>query len=834
MDLLKRSRGGRAPAILTLAILVLSGLAAVVVVPGAGDASSLPVAWRDSASFGIENSHIRLSGTYTHYAFCPGPSAVTAWWQDLVYKDTGTDWTDRYGNNLYAGSPLCLADAGSMSLTPSSNAASASMTFTYTSGGGSLRYYVVYSLSATSSYVSVSFAVTNRGGSPISLNGLAVMRVNTYIAGDWFNDNWYIPGVGQGAFTGTTQTEAHTASAPWIALWDQSKSEGIGIVVSSAISLDSVTADTYDWYGLCLCSEGAYFSLGSSSLPPGGTYSYTGYYLLYTGTGPGPVQGFSTGTVGVQQNSFYEMLKAAAQNRSRSYAYFADMLNQTTWENSGQRDFQAWVDRAKPSVSGLTEDTLWAVSSPAILKGASGNMDAFLSSWQTLQGGPFASGLQDTFSGQCKESCPDALATALRTMSALAGDEVTTIESILSSSGSTALQSKILMRLQTSERTAITTNFEKGLGMDTFCAGSSCGTYFLMPLNAYAANLETQAEANAQGVAGGKAAADELFNQCIIFMQNDAQYLQKSIDNLNSKAQTAFLTITSHSPVDLLVTTPGGLKIGYDPSLGHAVNEVVGANYTGEGSEPETVSIPWPVTGSYNVTIVPSWYGPYSVDIQTGSIGGAILTKLVQHGVAALGSVSQVNFAVRMCKPLPAAVGRALTCTVSISGRSPTGSITWSSSVPGRFSHDTCMLSKKGLCRVRFTPTSADPSVSIRAFYGGDSKNPASVQTTALTVAQRSARVVVSCRPASVAANSGRLVTCTGAVRGLVPTGILVWSQVAGDGSVSFASPVCTLVGYRCSVTLAGSAPGSVTIQAAYGGDINNIGSYRTRVVTVK
>jgi outer membrane protein assembly factor BamB len=88
------------------------------------------------------------------------------------------------------------------------------------------------------------------------------------------------------------------------------------------------------------------------------------------------------------------------------------------------------------------------------------------------------------------------------------------------------------------------------------------------------------------------------------------------------------------------------------------------------------------------------------------------------------------------CTKTSLAVGSSMTCKATVKGFSPTGSVTWSSSVAGKFSKLSCKLSK-GACSVRFTPTTAGSSVTITASYGGDSKNPPFSGTARLVVTMK-------------------------------------------------------------------------------------------------
>jgi hypothetical protein len=67
------------------------------------------------------------------------------------------------------------------------------------------------------------------------------------------------------------------------------------------------------------------------------------------------------------------------------------------------------------------------------------------------------------------------------------------------------------------------------------------------------------------------------------------------------------------SVANLYVTDPRGLHVGVDPSTGQVVNEIPGAIYTGQGSEPQVVAIPDPLDGNYVVLLIGTATGTYSV-----------------------------------------------------------------------------------------------------------------------------------------------------------------------------------------------------------------------------
>jgi sugar lactone lactonase YvrE len=85
------------------------------------------------------------------------------------------------------------------------------------------------------------------------------------------------------------------------------------------------------------------------------------------------------------------------------------------------------------------------------------------------------------------------------------------------------------------------------------------------------------------------------------------------------------------------------------------------------------------------------------------------------------------------CSPSSMTAGSPTTCTATVTGSSPTGSIRWSASGNGTFSSSTCTLSSGG-CSVTFTPSSPG-AITITGTYGGDSNNDVSSGTVVIIVA---------------------------------------------------------------------------------------------------
>jgi hypothetical protein len=85
------------------------------------------------------------------------------------------------------------------------------------------------------------------------------------------------------------------------------------------------------------------------------------------------------------------------------------------------------------------------------------------------------------------------------------------------------------------------------------------------------------------------------------------------------------------------------------------------------------------------------------------------------------------------CSPNPVTIGLSTTCTATVSGFNPTGTITWTTnSTSGSFGNPSRTLSS-GSCSTTYTDTSTG-AVNITASYGGDSNNAPSSGSTVLNV----------------------------------------------------------------------------------------------------
>jgi hypothetical protein len=101
------------------------------------------------------------------------------------------------------------------------------------------------------------------------------------------------------------------------------------------------------------------------------------------------------------------------------------------------------------------------------------------------------------------------------------------------------------------------------------------------------------------------------------------------------------LTMYGHSPIQFLVTDPSGKQTGYDPSTGAYVENIPGSTYGFEGgitddsgqgpSTPTTLyfHIDNPSNGAYQVQVVGTGTGQYSLDVVSENGNGAPVSQTV-------------------------------------------------------------------------------------------------------------------------------------------------------------------------------------------------------------
>lgn len=240
------------------------------------------LAWKDETSFGLENSHLKLEGDYSHF------NHGMPWFNYLLFKDTATTWTSPWDDIFMLYLPrLFSADSATVSIEAFNYENKAELTYSCDISNPPPPCPPVHcDLTigiADGAYFYWTAEVTNIGSTtaqvPISLS------LYTFIAGDTSNDYYYVPGHGQGQFIGTQENLYYQPTESWVAVWDEAKSEGCGIINTQGFTDLSIAIS--DWYALTAVPEMAHLQEANGiTLAPGETSSvYDCYYYFYEGTG---------------------------------------------------------------------------------------------------------------------------------------------------------------------------------------------------------------------------------------------------------------------------------------------------------------------------------------------------------------------------------------------------------------------------------------------------------------------------------------------------------------------------------------------------------------------
>ena len=200
-------------------------------------------------------------------------------------------------------------------------------------------------------------------------------------------------------------------------------------------------------------------------------------------------------------------------------------------------------------------------------------------------------------------------------------------------------------------------------------------------------------------------------------------------------------------------------------------------------------------------TITASYGGDTNNNASSGS-----LTQTVNKATSTTALASSVN---------PSTSGQSVTFTATVTGVSPTGTVT--------FKDGATTLGSATLSGGQASFTTSALSVgshTITASYGGDTNNNSSTATLTQVVNQATSTTTLS---SSVnPSTSSQSVTFTAAVTGVSPTGTVTFK----DGATTLGS--ATLSGGQASFTTSALSVGSHTIAASYGGDTNNNSSTAT------
>ena len=96
------------------------------------------------------------------------------------------------------------------------------------------------------------------------------------------------------------------------------------------------------------------------------------------------------------------------------------------------------------------------------------------------------------------------------------------------------------------------------------------------------------------------------------------------------------LLVSGFSPVNILVIDSNGRRVGYDPQSKESIFEIPDALYSGPESDPETIIVADPTTGSYQIETYSTGTGSYSISVES-IVSGEIVDTATWTGTAAPG-----------------------------------------------------------------------------------------------------------------------------------------------------------------------------------------------------
>jgi len=133
----------------------------------------------------------------------------------------------------------------------------------YSITSGNLKEELTYTIYPGEPYVYLTLSVMNVGSG--TENTYAGIQFTTWIAGDHANDYFYVPGHGQGQFSGIGNVNFPDATETWIAEWDQNKGEGCGMLSTKSFTPSNMITEDFG------IGEGFKFISDNFDLAPGQT-----------------------------------------------------------------------------------------------------------------------------------------------------------------------------------------------------------------------------------------------------------------------------------------------------------------------------------------------------------------------------------------------------------------------------------------------------------------------------------------------------------------------------------------------------------------------------------
>ena len=167
---------------------------------------------------------------------------------------------------------------------------------------------------------------------------------------------------------------------------------------------------------------------------------------------------------------------------------------------------------------------------------------------------------------------------------------------------------------------------------------SSCGEVIGLVRQPGQQSMDVEIYNTKNGTSAGPGA--QLPIQPIQLSSTSASYVATTAGGSTTLGQNnpdCSISVSAHSPVDILLIDGQGRRCGFDSSSGTVVNQIPGGSYTGTGTEPQTITVPY-AAGTYQIEAygLPSLTAPapYRLSIVTANESDAT----DEHDIAGMAS----------------------------------------------------------------------------------------------------------------------------------------------------------------------------------------------------
>jgi hypothetical protein len=637
-------------------------------------------------------------------------------------------------------------------------------------------------------------------------------------------------GTPTGPVEGTVALAYNSTAGMWEGVFPISKSVDQGawvLEVSGADSSGNLAATAYSWLNVGMIAsvytDSTAYSLGEgisiySAISYNGRSTATGAYTATIG-----LDGRSLGTVPLSYNAEQSLWMGAFNVPLSDSAGFYRIVVTGNDGSENSAYGETLVSVATPSATSIScAGSVAVLTSSACIATVSGNDTAGIVSFTSSGLGTFTSGVCTLVGGSCSVGyVPVSTAGSPQTIDASYSGDIVSLPSEGTSvvwvnpitSFSTVACSPSTVLVNASATCTVTVADGHPTGNVSWAQVKSPGSVTISP-SSCTLSSSYQCQVAIEGASPGSVTLSAKYNG----------------DASDTPSRGTFAVIVEPVVSVAVVCAPASVVVGMSATC---TASVVGSpsnkgkvTWLSSGAELSELMCTLK-NGACSVKYTPMHTGSVNITASLGNNpsppGNFDLTVTLRP------STTKVS-----CTPTSVAVGssKKIKCTAVVAGYSPTGTVTWSTLATGVGSVaftsgvNACVLNK-GHCSVTLNGTAAG-AVAIKGNFSGDSNNVGSFEVFTLTIKPARTNLSLSC-----VSTSGDTWTCTATLNGYfgsVANENITWSKVSGSGDVTFPNPAnCALSsGGTCTITLKGTTLGTIKIEAAYSGDVNNAISSKT------